>query len=157
MFLFKLFHLAMIEDGTKTQTRRNHKKFRARVGSVHQVRTELFGKPHCHIRIIRRWEERIGSITHADALAEGGYERENYINGLLEMHQGKLVRNSTVKCYEFIRTEVCPDCGKECGIDNHQRWICGHCMRVIGHIPEKVEEQWNNFWSNNRVEVLTVD
>ena len=101
MFLFQKNHIDQIQKETKTQTRRNHKRARARVGAIHQCRTELFGKPHCHIRMTRVWTERLGAISYADAQAEGGYHQEEYINGLIEMHKGKLTRSSLLWCYEF--------------------------------------------------------
>lgn len=101
MFLFKENHVDQIKRGTKTQTRRIHKKWRANIGAVHQVRTELFGKPHCHIRIIRRWEERLGDISAADAHVEGGYTTDDYIKGFIEMYNGSLDADFVVKCYEF--------------------------------------------------------
>ena len=141
MFLFQKNHIKQVKLGTKTQTRRNHKRARAKVGAVHQCRTELFGPAHCHIRITRVWQECLGAISYTDSQAEGGYQQEEYIRGLIDMHKGKLTRTSMLWCYEFVRTEVCPDCGKEAGIDNFQRWICGDCDRVIKHIPLLVEEQ----------------
>ena len=101
MFLFQKNHVKQIMLGTKTQTRRNHKRWRANVGAIHQVRTELFGKPHCHIRILSRWEERLGDISHASARAEGGYTPAGYISGLIRMHKGALDINSVLKVYEF--------------------------------------------------------
>lgn len=101
MFLFQKNHVKQIMLGTKTQTRRNHKKWRANIGTIHQVRTELFGKPHCHIRILDRWEQRLGDITNADAHAEGGYTPDEYINGLIDMHKGKINIDSILKVYEF--------------------------------------------------------
>ena len=101
MFLFQKNHVKQIMLGTKTQTRRNHKKWRANVGAIHQVRTELFGKPHCHIRITARRKERLGDIDHADAHAEGGYTPDEYIDGLIEMHGGRLDIDSVLKVYQF--------------------------------------------------------
>lgn len=101
MFLFTKNHVKQIMLGTKTQTRRNHKKWRANIGVVHQVRTSRFGKPHCHIRIIRRWEERLGDISKEDAFAEGGYTPDEYIHGLIEMLGGRIDIDSVLKVYEF--------------------------------------------------------
>ena len=101
MFLFQKNHILMIQQRKKTQTRRLHKKFRARIGSVHQCRTELFGPSHCKIRILRRWWERLGDINYADAHYEGGYSPEDYINGMIEMHKGKVNVNTVLACYEF--------------------------------------------------------
>ena len=101
MFLFQKNHITQIMLGTKTQTRRNHKKWRANVGAIHQVRTELFGKPHCHIRITRRWLQRLCDISVADARAEGGYKPKEYIDGLIEMLRGTIDRYYVLKVYEF--------------------------------------------------------
>ena len=101
MFLFQKNHIDMIRKGTKTQTRRNHKRARAKVGAIHQCRTELFGPPHCHIRVTRVWQERLGDINYADAHQEGGYSPYDYIKGLIEMHKGKLTVDSVLACYEF--------------------------------------------------------
>lgn len=101
MFLFKENHIKQIKLGTKTQTRRIHKKWRANIGAVHQVRTKLFGKPLCHIRIICRWEERLGDISIVDAYKEGGYTVDEYIKGFIEMYNGSLDKDFIVKCYEF--------------------------------------------------------
>lgn len=105
MFLFQKHHIDMIRAGNKTQTRRNHKAPRARLDSVHQCRTELFGRPHCHIHIIRVWQERLGDISREDAINEGGYDRDDYISGLIEMHKGKLTVDSLIWCYEFELVE----------------------------------------------------
>jgi len=109
MFLFQKNHVKQIMLGTKTQTRRNHKKWRANVGAIHQVRTELFGKPHCHIKITSRWEERLGDIDDADAHAEGGYTADEYIDGLIEMHKGALDIDSILRVYAFevVKCRVC--------------------------------------------------
>ena len=101
MFLFQKNHIDQIQKETKTQTRRNHKKFRALVGSVHQCRTELFGPSHCKIRVLRRWWERLGDIEYPDAHQEGGYSPDEYIDGMIEMHKGKLTVDSVLACYEF--------------------------------------------------------
>ena len=106
VFLFKDFHVEPILRGEKTQTRRRHKRPR-RVGSVHQCRTTLFGKPFARIRIKRVWRERVCDINDADAEAEGGYTREEYIRGLLEMHRGRLSETDWVWCYEFELVEAC--------------------------------------------------
>ena len=109
MFLFQENHIEQIILGTKTQTRRIHKKWRANVRAIHQVRTELFGKPHCHIRILNRWEQRLGDINYADAHAEGGYAPDEYIPGLIDMHKGKINIDSVLKVYEFevVKCQLC--------------------------------------------------
>jgi hypothetical protein len=101
MFLFQENHVKQIMLGTKTQTRRNTRHWRANIGAVHQVRTEMFGKPHCHIKIIARWKERLGDIDNADAHAEGGYNPDEYIDGLIGMHRGAVDIETILKVYQF--------------------------------------------------------
>jgi hypothetical protein len=111
MFLFMKKHVPMILDETKTQTRRNHKRARALVGSIHQCRTMMLNKDStfARIKILRVWQERVYDISEEDAQAEGGYTREEYIEGLLKMHKGKLKATDTVYCYEFELVKDC-DC-----------------------------------------------
>lgn len=71
MLLFKPEHVPMILAGTKTQTRRTWRRWRVKVGSVHEARTSLFGKPFALLRIVSRREERLGNISEADTRAEG--------------------------------------------------------------------------------------
>jgi hypothetical protein len=102
VFLFTEHHIELIRLGQKTQTRRVGKTWRAKVGSIHQCRTTLFGPALCHIIIRRRWEERLGDISEKDAWDEGGYEANEYMFGFMEMHAKRHVNLDTVvKCYEF--------------------------------------------------------
>ena len=106
MFLMRLEHIGKIQRREKTQTRRVSKTWRAKVGSIHQIRAKLFGPSHCRIKVLRRWEEPLGAISDADAMAEGGYSREDYIRGFCEMHRARGVTPETaVKCYEFELVE----------------------------------------------------
>jgi hypothetical protein len=120
--LFKEFHAPMILDGTKTQTRRPVTLFKKgpkkgqevppkRVNSIQQCRTRMLDKAStfAHIRIVRVWKERLGDISSADANAEGGYSREDYINGVIEMYKGRVDRDTVFWCYQFIRTKLCPE------------------------------------------------
>ena len=72
MSLFKPEHVAPIKAGTKTQTRRTGKR-RWNVGALHQCRTVMLDKASTfavvHIKAVR--EERLRSISHDDAMAEG--------------------------------------------------------------------------------------
>lgn len=111
MFLFMKSHIEPILNGTKTQTRRNHKRARALVGAVHQCRTMMLNKDStfAQIKILRVWQERVCDISEEDAQAEGGYSRKEYIKGLVKMHKGKLWTTDTVYCYEFELVKDC-DC-----------------------------------------------
>lgn len=80
MILFTPNHVEMIKAGEKTQSRRIWKRPRAKVGSIHLVKTELFSKEHhCRIRILDVRRELLGNITEDDARAEGGYSISEYI------------------------------------------------------------------------------
>ena len=102
MFLMRPEHIDKIKRREKTQTRRVSKTWRAKVGSIHQIRATLFGPSHCRVKVLRRWEEPLGAISDADAMAEGGYSRQDYIRDFCEMHRARGVTPETVvKCYEF--------------------------------------------------------
>ena len=106
MFLMRREHIDKIRRREKTQTRRVSKTWRAKVGSIHQVRARLFGPSYCKFKVLRRWEEPLGAISVADAMAEGGYSPEDYIRGFCEMHRARGVTPETVvKCYEFELVE----------------------------------------------------
>lgn len=80
MILFKPYHIPLILDGRKTQTRRIWSKPRAKIGSIHKVKTELLSKDHhCLIRILDVYPERLGDISAEDAKAEGGYSIDEFI------------------------------------------------------------------------------
>jgi len=108
LFLFKDYFMNAIVMGRKTQTRRNHKRPRAKVGVVHQCRTTLFGKPFAHIKILRVWQERLGDISQEDVKAEGVWPLtpEEFIEGFMEVAKGKVTRDSMLWCYEFEYVEV---------------------------------------------------
>lgn len=103
MFFFKEAHVAGILDGTKTQTRRMHLSPRARVGSIHQCRTVMMRRDSCfaRIKILRVWPEELRDISDEDAIAEGGYTREEYIAKLVEITKGEVQLDTALYCYEF--------------------------------------------------------
>ena len=74
MIIFKPEHVEMINNGTKTQTRRVWKRRRAKPGAVHQVKTKIYSKTYeCKIKINAVRMERLGDITPRDAFKEGSY------------------------------------------------------------------------------------
>ncbi len=78
MILFKPCHKLQILSGAKTQTRRTWQKCRVKVRSIHQAKTELFGKPFARLRVTSVQEQRLGEITLADAQAEGYSSIDGY-------------------------------------------------------------------------------
>lgn len=79
MLLFKPYHVLPILDGTKVETRRIWKKPRVRVGSVQQAKTEMFGAPFALLEILDVHREAFQCVTEADAKAEGGYSRAEFV------------------------------------------------------------------------------
>lgn len=79
--LFKPNHVKMIQNGTKTQTRRAWKKKMVAWGGTYQVKTQMMKKGyHCLILVNNIRKERLGDISEEDAMKEGGYTVEEYIN-----------------------------------------------------------------------------
>ena len=100
MILFKAQHAEPILAGQKTQTRRKG-KLRWLVGSVQQCRCGFNVPPFAHVRIRRRWQERLGAISDADARAEGYRDREDYLAAFRSIHKGHADLDEVVACYEF--------------------------------------------------------
>jgi hypothetical protein len=87
MLLFKPEHKAPILAGTKTQTRRIWKSWRANVRSTQRAKTKMLSKEHfAKLYIIDRWEERLGDISEDDARAEGYASREEYLAKFAEIN-----------------------------------------------------------------------
>lgn len=86
MLLFRPELVPLIIDGKKTQTRRTWSRPRVRVGSVHHVKTRLFGEAHCRVRITGLRRERLGDISEEDARAEGCSSREEFIRLWRSIH-----------------------------------------------------------------------
>jgi hypothetical protein len=100
MLLFKPEHIPLIKEGWKTQTRRLWKKPRAKVGSVHQMKTHLFGPSLGKLRIERVWRERLLDITEEGAKREGGYTRESFLKKWFEINP-KSPKNPLVFVVDF--------------------------------------------------------
>lgn len=80
MILFKQEHVRPILKGEKTQTRRVGTK-RWNVGSIHQAKTQMLIKSYfARLRILDVRQELLGDITPEDALKEGGYTVEEFID-----------------------------------------------------------------------------
>lgn len=80
MLLFKPYHVKLIKEGSKTQTRRLWKKPRCNVGSVHLAKTKMVSKEYfAKLEILAVRKEHLLDITEADANAEGGYTRKEFL------------------------------------------------------------------------------
>ncbi len=54
-------------------------------------------QPFAERRIIRVWQERLGDISEADALAEGGYTHQNYIHTFKRINGKKRINGQRVR------------------------------------------------------------
>lgn len=86
MMLFTGHSKSLILAGKKTQTRRVWDRPRVRIGGVYQCRTELFGKPFAHIKVLAVDQVRLGDISEEDARAEGAAGVEEFIKTWLRIH-----------------------------------------------------------------------
>lgn len=75
--IFKTEHVPLILAGRKTQTRRLG-KCRWTVGHVHPIKCSFYEKPKGWVRILDRYQDKLGATTEADAYAEGYSSVENY-------------------------------------------------------------------------------
>lgn len=87
MLLFKEEHIKLIQNGTKTETRRLWKKQRANVGSIHLMKLKMLSNVNYGKILIKKVrQEHLSDITEQGAMAEGGYTREEYMNLWFEIN-----------------------------------------------------------------------
>ena len=80
MILFNHNHVNPILRGEKTQTRRVWKKSRAKVGSIHLAKLDYTKSYIAKLLITGVRKERLCQITPEDAMKEGGYTLEGFID-----------------------------------------------------------------------------
>jgi hypothetical protein len=88
MLLFKPEHVKPIDTGLKTQTRRTWKKPRVTDGSFQKAKTQMLSKNYFALLRITEspYQEKLRSISDADAYAEGGYTYQSYIDKFYEIY-----------------------------------------------------------------------
>lgn len=103
MILFKPEHAPMINNGTKTQTRRKGKR-RWRVGSVHQCKLNFNkgSKPFAYVKITGVREEPLGAITPEDARKEGYMSIQEYKEVFVRIY-GAWTPDEVVSVVDFER------------------------------------------------------
>ncbi|MDI6851969.1 MAG: hypothetical protein QMD82_08585 [bacterium] len=77
MAIFKRKHIAKIIAGVKTQTRRIH-KHEWEIGRVYGIRDAWHSKPQAHIKITRKFKQRLGDISPEDIKKEGFNSLEEF-------------------------------------------------------------------------------
>ncbi len=104
MMLFKPYHISLVLNDTKTETRRDWgAKPHAKVGKIHLAKTQMLSREYfCKILILAVYKERLGDITPAGALAEGGYTVEEYFR-VFEAINGPTDRNKIIWVVKFRR------------------------------------------------------
>jgi len=65
MALFKRRHIHTIHEGQKTQTRRTHERI-WKLGKTYSIRASYFGKPEGHIKIIKKFKQKLGETSPED-------------------------------------------------------------------------------------------
>ena len=75
--MFKKHHLKMVIAGTKTMTRRVHKR-PLKAGRVYQLRRDWYHSIPVWINMLKVYKERLGDISEEDARKEGGYTIEEF-------------------------------------------------------------------------------
>jgi hypothetical protein len=102
MAIFKRKHVTKILEGEKTQTRRTHKRGWT-VGRVYGVRDNWYAKPTAHIRITRKFRQRLSDISPEDVRKEGYSSLEEFKRVWEEINggPGSWDPNKVVTAYEF--------------------------------------------------------
>jgi len=102
MAIFKRKHLNLVLQGTKTQTRRVHKRLWT-VGRIYAVRDRWFTKPAGYILITRRFRQRLGDITPKEIEKEGYKDVGEYKKIWEEIWgPGSWNPDLVVTVYEFV-------------------------------------------------------
>jgi hypothetical protein len=99
MALFKRKHIHKIRQGQKTQTRRTH-KHTWKLGKTYAIRDRWFGKPEGHIKITRKFKQKLGDISCEDVKKEGFNSLEEFRKAWIEMY-GSWYPEQIVTVYEF--------------------------------------------------------
>ena len=100
--LFKEKHLKKIVRGEKTMTRRTHKRT-LKVGKIYSIRSRYFEKSKEHIKITRKFRQRLGDITLEDVRKEGYETHDDFKRAWIEI-EGKWDPDQLVWAYEFEKT-----------------------------------------------------
>ena len=106
MALFKRRLIHKIRTGEKTQTRRTHKRT-WKPGKTYTIRASYFGKPLGHIKIIKKFKQKLGEISPEDVKKEGFNSLEEFRKAWEEINgEGSWDPEQIVTVYEFKRVKI---------------------------------------------------
>ena len=97
--IFRRKHIDLILEGKKIQTRRRHKRPR-RAGRIYSLKSSWIHRTEHKIKVDRVYEQRLGDVTPEEALKEGGYTIEEFME-LWEQIVGSWGPNEVVIVHEF--------------------------------------------------------
>lgn len=97
---FKRPLLSLILQGKKTQTRRLPNNRQLQEGRIYPIMDDWTEGPKGYVRIIRKFQQRLGDITIADIRKEGFNTLEEF-KATWEKLYGEWNPNQTVIVYEF--------------------------------------------------------
>lgn len=101
MALFKRRNIHKIHEGQKTQTRRTHKRT-WKLGKTYSIRASYFGKPEGHIKVTKKFQQKLGDISPEDVKKEGFNSLEAFRKAWEEINgKGSWDPEQTVIVYEF--------------------------------------------------------
>ncbi len=106
--IFQPEHIKMIQDGTKTQTRRS-KRGTYQVGRTYAVQPGRGkrGVSGLRIEILGIQREWLSHISVKDAWREGGYTPADYIALYRSLHNGKPQHPELVWVFRFKKVMQC--------------------------------------------------
>ena len=99
MALFKRRLIQKVRSGEKTQTRRTHKRT-WKLGKTYSIRASYFGKPEGHIKITKKFQQKLGEISPEDVKKEGFNSLEEFRKAWIEIN-GSWDPEQIVIVYEF--------------------------------------------------------
>jgi len=97
---FKRPFLSLILEGKKTQTRRLSNTRQLQEGRIYAIMDDWTEGPKAYVRIIRKFQQRLGDITHEEIQKEGFNSLEEF-KAAWEKLYGVWQPNQTVIVYEF--------------------------------------------------------
>ena len=97
--LFKPYHVDLVLDEIKTETRRFF--LSVKTGRVYKARTDYTANYFAKILILKIWRERLLDISQESVLAEGCQTKEEYIKVFRKINKSNKEDNPMVWAIKF--------------------------------------------------------